>query len=203
MSTNFVVFNPGCANQESDATYASDATRTGGYATDQIVPSPLLNKATYQPSIGITALMQSLVAKGYSPNDGSAAPASALANLVAVLANIMTNADVLTAISLGNQAGYVKFGPAFGNLMVQWGVVSGVSSNVSNVVTYPQAFSGSGGSAPFNMLVPYFPAGVLGTITQWGVNSGASTPLTTFTFEVSSSTTATLNMGWFAIGKHS
>lgn len=92
-STNFLVLNPTCANQEADATYASDATRTGGYVTNQIVPSPLLNKFSYQASIMAAALAGMLTAKNYSPNDGSASPGTALATLEAVLANILTNFD--------------------------------------------------------------------------------------------------------------
>jgi len=136
MSTNFLVLNPTCANQESDATYASDSTRTGGYATDQIVPSPLLNKFSYQASIFITALAQALVAKGYSPNDGSASPISALTALTTVLLNIMTAADVVSSISIGNVSGHIKFGTAFSNLTIQWGNAN-VTLGGTTLITFP------------------------------------------------------------------
>lgn len=92
--TNFLQVNPNAANQEDDPTYLADSLRTGGAATNALLPSPLFNKQSFQSSIMITALATALVNKGYSPNDGSAAPGTALNNLVAVLTNIMTQADM-------------------------------------------------------------------------------------------------------------
>lgn len=94
MSTNFVQLNPTAANQLGDAGYDSDSLVTGGITTDAILPSNYLNKANYQWSTFITAFAQALVAKSYSPNDGSANPATAVANLVGVFSNIMTQADM-------------------------------------------------------------------------------------------------------------
>jgi hypothetical protein len=96
-STNFIVFNPPCNNQESDGTYNSDSTRSSGLTTGQIVASLLLNKTLFQVTIFPAALCAMLVAKGYSPNDGSAVPGTALATLQAVLANIITNFDLQNA----------------------------------------------------------------------------------------------------------
>lgn len=92
-SSNFYVFNPNCANQEADSTYVGDSTRAGGIAFNQTMTSLLGNKIFYQQSIAIAALMGMLANKGFSPNDGSASPSTALANLEAVLANILTTAD--------------------------------------------------------------------------------------------------------------
>lgn len=93
-ATNFLQWNPNASNQESDLTYNGDSLRTGGAPVNAICPSAITNKAWYQWSTFITALAEALVAKGYSPNDGSANPATAIANLQAVLANIMTQADM-------------------------------------------------------------------------------------------------------------
>ena len=95
MSSNFLVFNPGCANQESDATYVADSVRSGGATSGGLLPSALFNKLDYQVSIFVAALAQALVTKGYSPNDGSTDPSTAFANLVAVLSNIITNVDLI------------------------------------------------------------------------------------------------------------
>jgi hypothetical protein len=89
MSTNFIQWNPGAANQETDAQYLADAQRIAGYGTDQIVPSPLLNKATYQASTFCAAFGQMLAAKGFTNSDAS------VSALAAVLANILTTADLL------------------------------------------------------------------------------------------------------------
>ena len=94
MPSPFQIWNPNAANQENDAAYIADSLRTGGAPTNSILPSPTFNKFSYQTSIGVKALMDMLTNKGYSPTDGSAVPATALANLIGVLANIMTQADM-------------------------------------------------------------------------------------------------------------
>src|ERR1035437_3898868 len=86
-TTNFVQFNPSATNQETDAQYLADSQRAGGYGVDNIVPSPLLNKATYQPTTFCAAFGQMMANKGYSTSDAS------VSALAAVLANILTEAD--------------------------------------------------------------------------------------------------------------
>lgn len=71
MSGNFLQFNPGSSNQETDAQYSGDGQRTGGFQPDQLVPSPLLNKVLFQASTMITALADALVTAGYSPQDSN------------------------------------------------------------------------------------------------------------------------------------
>jgi hypothetical protein len=94
-SSNFLVFNPPCNNQESDTAYASDSLRTLGAALDAILPSALFNKMNYQTSIMTAAIGQMMAAKGYVVNDGNATPGTAALNaLAAALANIMTQADM-------------------------------------------------------------------------------------------------------------
>lgn len=87
--TNFLPFNPSAANQETDAAYLADSTRVGGAAVGQPLPSPTGNKMFYQFSIMIAALAQALEAKGYTVNDTN------LINLQAVLANLLTQNDLL------------------------------------------------------------------------------------------------------------
>jgi hypothetical protein len=89
-ATNFLQHNNGELNQEPDATYLTDTTRTGGIVVDQIIASPWLNKVLYQSSTFVTAFAQMLVTKGYSPVDAN------LAALVAVLGNVITNKDLAT-----------------------------------------------------------------------------------------------------------
>lgn len=87
-SSNFLVFNPTQANQETDAAYAADSQRASGAGTGSILPSQLANKLFNQTSVMVAALGLMLANKGYNVSDASE---SALA---AVLANIQTNADL-------------------------------------------------------------------------------------------------------------
>lgn len=87
-TTNFLQWNPGAANQETDAQYAADSMRTGGAPNGTIFSSSTANKLFYQLSTLAAALTQSLANKGYSPVDTS------LSTLEGVLANIVTFADL-------------------------------------------------------------------------------------------------------------
>ncbi len=78
MSTNFLQWNPGATNQETDTQYSGDAQRSGGFQTNQLVPSPLLNKALFQASTMVTALANALVNAGYSPEDTTLATLTTL-----------------------------------------------------------------------------------------------------------------------------
>jgi hypothetical protein len=87
-STNFLPFNPTQANQLTDSAYLTDATRTGGAGVDAEWPSPSANKTLYQAAGGNYALMQMMANKGFTVLDTN------LATLTAVLANILTTADI-------------------------------------------------------------------------------------------------------------
>ena len=89
-TSNFQQFNPTLANQETDAEYLVDSTRTGGAGVDAIWPSPSANKTLYQASTAITALMQMMANKGFTVSDAS------LAALTTQLSNILTTADILS-----------------------------------------------------------------------------------------------------------
>jgi hypothetical protein len=86
-TSNFLQHNPTAANQEDDATYAADSTRTGGIGVDQIMPSVWMNKIWYQASTFIAAFAGALANKGYNLSDAN------LSTLEAVLANVLTTAD--------------------------------------------------------------------------------------------------------------
>jgi hypothetical protein len=95
-SNNFLQFNPTKANQESDATYAADGTRTGGITFDQIMSSLLGNKIFYQASTFISQLAQVFADRGYVVSDANAA------TLKSVLANIVTQEELLIFRDLAN-----------------------------------------------------------------------------------------------------
>lgn len=87
-SSNFQQFNPNATNQLTDAEYTSDATRSSGAANPSVFPSETANKLFYQLSTFIYAMAQMLANKGYVLSDANAA------TLSAVLANMMTAADM-------------------------------------------------------------------------------------------------------------
>lgn len=158
-TSNFQQFNPPATNQENDAAYTGDPLRAGGIPVDAICPSPVANKLFYQLSIFVAAFGQMMATKNYSPNDGSAAPGSALANLEAVLANIMTQNDMgpfattaaVTALitagfaaSFNVAGGYIKFPTFLGGFIIQWGQTPNFAVNNSGItavtVNWPLPF---------------------------------------------------------------
>ena len=87
-STNFLQWNPGQSNQESDAAYNADSARSGGAGTGSIFASSLANKAFYQWSTFIAAFGNMMAVKGYDLSDAS------LSTLQGVLANVITSGDI-------------------------------------------------------------------------------------------------------------
>lgn len=166
MADNFQQWDPGAANIESDAAYTGDSQRSGGATSGAIFASPLGNKLFYQLTIMVKALSAMLTAKGYAPNDGSASPGTALATLQAVLANIITNVDLVLGYAHAfTNPGYIKFPSWLGGFHIQWGNMSSVANTV-NTQSYPVAFAtaalivigsvnqptGTGGGAAFFLL---------------------------------------------------
>jgi hypothetical protein len=94
-SSNFLQHNPDQANQENDATYLTDVTRTGGIVVGQLLPSPWLNKVWYQSSTFVAAFSDALAAKGYTVSDANRG------TLESVLANILTTADMPLPVGMG------------------------------------------------------------------------------------------------------
>jgi hypothetical protein len=200
--TDFSQFNPGAANQDTDSTYPGDSQRTGGAPTNATFASVLANKVFYQSSTWNRAMALMMVGKGYSPKDGTspyvadASSNAAVTALLAVLNNIITNADLQNAGSpyaamrivtqaltdnstLAASTAYVKgqnyaAGASAGQL-VQGGAGSG------GAVTFPTAFSGTPGVS----------------ITEFGGSCNLiSVSSTGFTYNFSGSS----SISWVAVG---
>jgi len=105
-SSNILQWNSAQTNTEDDAAYAADTVRTGGAAVDGILPSATANKMFYQWSTFLAALGQALANKGYTISDAS------LTSLTAVLANVITAADLGEAITTVPYATSVTFDAA-------------------------------------------------------------------------------------------
>lgn len=119
-TSNFLQWNPTQANQEADSAYAADAVRSGGAAIDGIFPSATANKLFYQLSTMVAALGQMLANKGYAVSDGN------FNDLVAILANILTNADQRPNMVTVNYGNAVTFDNSLSNgfyLQLQGNVV--------------------------------------------------------------------------------
>jgi hypothetical protein len=146
MSTDFSQWNPGAANQETDAAFQADSQRSGGATTGSTWASLLANKILYQVSTLVRALALMLVNKGYSPVDGTSpfqadnSSNAAVTALASVLGNIMTGIDVMQAISISASSGYVRFGTVFDNLVIQWGLTGSLSAG-SHAITFEEALS--------------------------------------------------------------
>jgi len=88
-SNNFKQFNPNGNNQEDDATYLADSFRVNG-AQAGVFNKEVFNKFAYQMSSFVAAMGEMLAAKGYAVSDAD------FNALKTVLANIMTNADIIS-----------------------------------------------------------------------------------------------------------
>ena len=110
-TTNTLQWNPTQATQETDTTYLVDSQRAGGATNPSEFDAKLANKLFYQLSTYVTALGQMLANKNFTNSDAN------LATLTAVMANILTTADlpgglqtVTWAASIAlNTAGYTGF----------------------------------------------------------------------------------------------
>jgi hypothetical protein len=128
-TTNFQQFNPTQANQESDAAYTADSTRSNGAGVGAIFPSNCANKLFYQTSTGVAALMQMLANKGFSTNDSN------LAVLAGALSCLLTTADIKPAMA------YAPFSPSIildASLANGWEIVltANTSITIISIVAY-------------------------------------------------------------------
>ncbi len=153
MSTNFIQWNPGSSNQESDATYSADAQRSGGFQTNQEVPSPLLNKVLYQVSTMVTALANALVNAGYSPEDTNLATLTTLLETALILNagyealsftatptwNAASNSTFAMTLT-GNVTGQTITGPTAGQLITFIWTQDGTGGRT---VAYPSTVKGA------------------------------------------------------------
>lgn len=209
MSTNFLQWNPGGANQESDAAYSADVLRTGGATTGAIWGSPVANKQMYQAAIFITAFAQMMVNKGYTVLDSN------FANLVAALTNVRCAADFPSAIATVTYATSVAFPAATAKAFdltltgnVSSSTISGQNSGdhllfifsqdgVGNrAFSWPSGITAPGAICPLasSTSVQYFvvrPSGAIVPITQmvWITAAGIGSPYGPTVVSVSSSGT--------------
>lgn len=126
-STNFLQWNPSTTNQETDPEYLADSQRTGGAVNNTPFLAPLGNKAFYQWSTFCAAFGQMMANKGYSTSDAS------VSALAAVLANIVTDADLEPGVVLVSYSPTPTFNAveANGFQMTLSGNIT--SSNISGV----------------------------------------------------------------------
>ena len=90
MAGEFLQWDPGAANLESDANYASDAQRLSGATTPSEFAAALANKLFFQLTILAAAISQMIVDKGGSAlDDGSSNPVTAVANLAGQLESVL------------------------------------------------------------------------------------------------------------------
>lgn len=119
-SSTFIQVNPTLANQETDSAYAANSLTTGGISVDAILPSPWLNKFYYQQSTFTAAFCQMMANKGYTLSDAS------LSTLEAVLAHVLTDADVKTPLIAVTFSSTIAFDASLAN-----GFVVSLSGNVT------------------------------------------------------------------------
>src|SRR6266700_4933879 len=98
-TTNLLQWNPPALNQENDIAYNADSSRAGGAPLNAIFQSQLANKLFYQLTTFLAAFTQMLTSKGYSPNDGSANPSTAVNNLAGILNDIITSPELIAALA--------------------------------------------------------------------------------------------------------
>ena len=130
-TTNFLQTNPSGANQEDDATYASDTLTTGGVGVDDILPSPWLNKVWFQASTFICALAYVMAnwGGGFTITDTS------LATLKTNITNFF-NQFKIGAFSFAFP-GYMTLP---GGFIVQWGTTGSLGNDTPTTITFPLAF---------------------------------------------------------------
>jgi hypothetical protein len=191
-NTNFIEHNPTATNQENDATYQGDSSRTGGFTIGPFTPQ-LANKMLRQPTMFVAALALALQNKGYSTTDGSTpftasgSPSAAVTALAAVLANILTGADsLIAASSFGANTGYVKFGAAFGGLIIQWGLLTGIASG--SIHNFPVPF------------VNHEPAITVTASTNPAGSVATNISTVLVSFAITYTGTPPADFFWFAIG---
>ena len=174
-SNSFLQWNPGAANQETDAAYAADTQRTGGAAAPSLFSSVLANKLFFQLSTMVAALAQVMANAGQTVSDAN------LSNLEAAITATFPLLSQLAGTT--NPSGYQKF-PS--GLILQWGLASNVPSDTQSAysVTFAEAFPGNflvGGAwwtMPTLQGLPQVPIGIVAagktTMTlEWGTVPGS------------------------------
>ena len=184
--TNFIEINPSATNTENDSAYQSDGFVLDGAVVNSFFDSATANKFFVQVSRMMAAWAKMMVNKGYSPVDGTtpftanSSFSTAVTNLATVLANIVTLADLI--VSAGS--GTVQFGPAVGNLTLQWGVVEVSSASPDNLT----------------FAVPLTLGSVKVFLTSEAESSVWVTGKNGTGFTINTSSGSSIQIDWFAIG---
>ncbi len=198
-NTDFSMWNPALANMESDSTYQSDSSRTGG-AVSGPFDSNLANKLFYQLGLWLRASALMMVSKGYSPVDGttpfqadSSSNAEATA-LAAILNHLITDADLqnsgspyagmLVATPSATDNSHAVADTAFAQQFTVGGtpkqrVQSGqIGAGGTTAVTFPVAF---GSGTPIVVAIPIGNGTAnltaTPTVTGFSINSSDGSPL--------------------------
>lgn len=185
-SSNFLQFNPGAVNQETDSAYNGDSTRAGGIAFNQIMSSLLGNKVLFQLSTFVTAMAQALANKGLVLSDAN------LAALTSVLAGVIVNSDIIVSVGTSTWAGHIKLGPVFGNIHIEWGTVN-LASSGSIIITYNSAYVNS--ALPFAVA-----SGSTGSVTPSATCAVENIANSGFSIVAANVPGGGCNFNWFAIG---
>jgi hypothetical protein len=130
-TSNFIQSNPSAANQQNDATYASDSLTTGGIGVGEILPSPWLNKIWFQSSTFVAAIAAVIAAfgPGYTITDTN------IATLETNLTNFF-NSFLTSSSSSFAFPGYVKLGP----FVIQWGTTGSLGNDSPTSISFPTPF---------------------------------------------------------------
>jgi hypothetical protein len=102
-SNDFLQWNPEKNNMLSTTDYENHSIREDGIESGVRTPAPsnLHNKLYYQVSTMCAAIGEMMKAKGYTVSDAS------LVDLITVLSNILTDADMSGYVTTGDLAGYI------------------------------------------------------------------------------------------------
>ena len=130
--TNFLQWNPGKINQQTDLQYVADSQRTDG-AVSGINPSILANKLFYQCTTMVAAIAQMMVNKGYEMQD------TVLADLITSLSSIVTENSSKLIPSGTKMWFYQNTAP------VGWTIDAAVYDSVIAVKGGSNAYNSSGG----------------------------------------------------------
>jgi hypothetical protein len=109
--TNFLQWNSGEANQETDAEYLADAQRVGGAPIGSVFPSATANKLFFQISTMVLVIANFITGQGYNAEDSNLS--TLLSNFIGALASLFSapgiNSVPFSATPTFNAANGTKF----------------------------------------------------------------------------------------------
>lgn len=202
-TNNFCQHNPTAVNQDTDATFATDAVRENGFTPDALVPHGPFQKELYQVTTWVAAAALALENAGFtcldgspSPDPGLVTPSASVTALADVLANYITTANFNGSISLSAN-GYIKLPSLLGGLIIQWGTQSygggGASANPLPAQTFPTPFL----TAVFTMVAS---SNSVSTNMVWLAATSLTTSGFTLSFSTGGESANAFTARWVAIG---